>query len=146
MNPARETFGRLTIGTHKHTLGKAPGFAETLVRAAQVLKAERVTDTTVVVIELSFSRLPEASSLDRESQLLNELNSHVLTDPDEEIYPGVTLGRIQEVMLSESFIAYNELCQPDKRVGVEQSTIDLTRAKYEQAFPDCWPHFPLWIS
>lgn len=110
------------------------------------MRSERFTDAQVGVIEFSFNKLPDTSALDRESQLMNELNSNLLTDPDEIIYPGVTLSRVWEVMQSPEFIAYSILCQPEKRIGVSQADIDLAIHAYRVTFPDCVEHFPLWVE
>ena len=146
MNTDRPIYGRLTVAGNKHSLGHAPNLFEAFRRAAVSLSNLRVTDAHTILIELSFSKLADSTILDRETQLLHEMKDHMLTDPNIEIYPGVPLSRMHEAMMSPEYDAYNAVCQPDKRIGLDPETILQIKKSYEAAWPDCYRHFPLWVD
>lgn len=145
MNLKRPLFGRITIGTTRSTLGKAE-VSTMFVRAVEQMRKSR-NDDGVVLIELSFAPLPDTTKLDRVTMLEQEFANNITSDPDAESpFPGITIGRVTEVMESAEYLAYEALCDPEHRAGVSQDHIDLVRQRYHDRFPDCFEHFPKWID
>ena len=146
MNFNRPVYGKITIGSHKIDLGRAPTMMEMMKRLLEQAKSAKITEDQIMIIEFAYQILPKNLTLSREALLEQELQSMMLTDLTEEVYPGVTLARVHEVMETEIFTQYYEICQPDKRIGIDDSSINKIKQTYELEFPDCVDHFPLWVK
>jgi hypothetical protein len=147
MNLNRVMFGRINIGSKRHSLGQA-NLATLLIRMRSILDSARVDSKEVLItVEMSTSALPESSTFSRESQIEQSLASLMITDADEESpFPGITIGRVAEVMSSPEYQGYALVCEPDKRIGVPDSHIELLRTQYQLFAPDCFEHFPRWVD
>ena len=147
MNPTRKMFGRITINGKRESLGASP-YPILIQRAIQLMDRSRVDGKEIfVTFEISSIPLPEASIFSRESQIEQSLASLMITDADEESpFPGITIGRVAEVMSSPEYQGYALVCEPDKRIGVPDSHIELLRTQYQLFAPDCFEHFPKWVD
>lgn len=144
MNPERIVFGRVTINGDKTSLGRAK-FVTLLQRLAQTFHSKEYRGGKLqLIVEISDDPLPVATIMSREDQLTHELQTHMVTDPDEEAFPGVTISRMLQVIETTTYEQYNHICEPSHRVGLDRQTIQSIRDKYAEEFPDCVAHFPLW--
>ena len=146
MNPNRAIYGRLTINDEKKSLGRAPGINEMLQRIQQqYLKSEYRGENLRLIVELSFEEIPQFESImSRQQQLEAEAQSMMITDQSEEVFPGITLARVNEVYFSPEYKAYEHVCAPENRIGLDESEIARIRQSYAERFPDCIDKFPLW--
>lgn len=146
MSPETPLFGRLTLGSNRISLGRA-GFATLFLRATGELHKHRVGDDVVVQIEMSRNKLPDSTTFDKASIIEHSIAAQILTDQNAESpFPGITVGRVTEVMMSPEYAAYEAICDPIKRLGLTNFAIDGARLTYELCFPDCAPYFPKWID
>lgn len=144
MNPSRNLYARMTLNGERKSLGCAP-MNEIVTRlTSQYLKHKYDGNKLQLIVEISYDELPAESIMSREQQLESELASHMITDPAEELFPGVTVARMQQVIETELFEQYKHICEPSNRIGLDQSIIDDIRSRYRDEYPDCVAHFPLW--
>ena len=135
MNPNRPLYARITLNNSKKSLGKAPTLNEFLRRAAVEYTTHKYNGEKFIgLIEFSYEPLPSDTIMSREQQLLHEFANIPLTPDDEEIYPGITMGRAMEIMNSEIGIRYNEIRNPDKRVGLDNEIIKEVRLDFHNAY------------
>lgn len=147
MNPNRGLFARITINGKRTDLGHAT-IHQLFLRAAQVYAGARVSGSELlIVLEASGAKLPDSSILNKEAIVEQQLLGHTVTDPEEESpFPGITIGRVQEVMASPEYIAWSYFCDPANREGVDHGLMVQVRHAYEHTFPDCVGHFPLYVE
>ena len=146
MSPDTPLFGRMTIGSNRINLGRG-GFNLLMVRATEQLQKHRVNDDTVIQIECSRNRLQDSTTFDKMQVVEQQLASQVITDMSAESpFPGITVGRVAEVMMTQEYISFEAICSPDKRLGLTMRDVERIQLAYFQAFPDCAPHFPKWID
>lgn len=147
MNPQRALFGRVTINGKRTDLGRAI-LSAMFIRAAQVFTSTpSKTPDINIIIELSTSKLPDSSILNKEAIIEQSLVAQIVTDPTQESpFEGITIGRVQEAMASPEYEAWAHYCLPDNRVGVDPLVISVARGQYDIRFPDCASHFPKWIE
>lgn len=139
-------FGRLTIGANRINLGRG-NITVLSIRMAEQLASIRVTDEAVIQLEMSRSKLPDSTTFDKTAYYEQQVAAKISTDPNEESpFPGITLGRVVEVMSSPIYEAYAAICEPNKRLGLTIRDLERIKLAYESTFPDCAPHFPLWIE
>jgi hypothetical protein len=146
MSPDTPLFGRLTLGNNRISLGRA-GMTTLMIRATEQLRKIRVSDSTVIQLEMSRDKLPDSTTFDRAALQEHQFVEQINNNPDAESpYPGITLGRVAEAMESLEYINYAMLCEPSRRLGFSNLTIDNWREAYESKFPDCAHYFPKWID
>lgn len=146
MSPETPLFGRLTLGSNRVSLGRA-GFATLFLRAANELKKQRVGDDTVIQLELSRNRLPDSTTFDKAAIIEHSIAARTLSnDDDESPFPGITVGRVAEVMMSQEYQAYEAICEPTKRMGISNPEIHEIASAYKEFAPDCFDHFPKWVD
>ena len=147
MNPQRSLFGRVTINGKRTDLGFAT-LNIMFIRAAQVYASTQSRASEInIIIELSAAKLPDSSILNREAIVEQSLVAQIITDPNEESpFEGITMGRVQEAMASPEYARWYQYCQPDNRIGVDNTAIAEASHAYKTRFPDCAPHFPRWIE
>lgn len=146
MSPTTPLFGRITFGNQRISLGRE-STSELLMRAAEQIRKNRIGDDTVIQIEICRNRLPDATSFNRISLLEQELAAKIITDAKAESpFPGISVGRVIEVMGTPEYEAYFQTCQPDQRIGLSQTELDRIRQEYQLIAPDCYSHFPKWID
>jgi hypothetical protein len=147
MNPARSLYARMTLNGKRTDLGFA-AINIIFVRAAQVYQSTPSKGSEITMtLELSASKLPDTSILNREAMVEQSLAAQIVTDPSEESpFEGITMGRVQEAMASPEYATWYQYCQPDNRLGVDVQSIQDARQSYLERFPDCFPHFPKWID
>jgi hypothetical protein len=146
MSPDTPMFGRITINANRISLGRA-GTTTLLIRVAQQLRKLRPTDDAVVQIELSRNNLPDSSTFNKLAREEQQFAARVITDLDAPSpWPGVTVGTVARAMESPEYIAYNEICDPQKRMRLSDAEIQRIIDAYATLFPDCISHFPKWIE
>jgi len=146
MNFDRTYYGRLNINESKINLGCAE--LDMLLRRATNQLAKAATPrASKLQITMEFSTVPllDASILNHEQALVNEMQSLMVED-SEEIYPGITAKRVAEVFVTPQCEAYRKLCHPQNRIGIPPDEVRRIIDEYRAAFPDCIPHFPLWVD
>jgi hypothetical protein len=145
MSPDTPLFGRVTINGNRVSLGRA-GTTTLLIRLAQQLRKIRPTDDTVIQVELSRNNLPDSTTFDKLAREEQQFAERVITDKDAPSpWPGVSVGTVALAMESLEYIAYNEICDPEKRMGMSDSEIQRITDAYATLFPDCISHFPKWV-
>lgn len=148
MNPNRAIYGRLTINGEKKSLGKAPGINEILQRIQQqFIKHEYRGNDLKLLVELSFDELPKFESLmTREQQLEAEFAQMSQVDPDaiflEET--GLTHKQLSIICADPLFIQYQEICDPAKRMGLDESFIARIRDEANAKFEPHLHHLAKW--
>jgi hypothetical protein len=143
MSPDTPLFGRITIGANRISLGRA-GTTALMIRVLEQMRKVRASEDSVIQIELSRAPLPDATTFDRLARQEQQLAERVITDPDAASpFPGITVGRVAEVMSSPEYEAFNEVCDPDKRAGLSPDEVNNIQWAYQRAFPDCAPFFPV---
>ncbi|MGL5935893.1 MAG: hypothetical protein ACRCZI_09765 [Cetobacterium sp.] len=146
MAPDTLLFGRLTHNGKRINLGRAP-ITILLTRALEEMRKLRKSDEMVIQMEFGTSKLPDSTTFDKLTVIEQQLAQNIMTDPNEESpFPGITIGRVTEVMMSPQYIAYEAICEPTKRMGLPDFDITMIRDSYVTKFPDCSPHFPKWID
>ena len=146
MSPDTPLFGRITLGANRISLGRA-GTTTLFVRALEQIRKLRPSDDAVIQLEMSRSPLPDATTFDKLARAEHQLAERIVTDPDQPSpFPGITVGRVAEVMSTREYEAYNELCEPDKRMGLSQDEINAVYSAYWNVAADCIAHFPKWID
>jgi hypothetical protein len=142
MSPDTPMFGRITIGTNRISLGRA-GTTTLLVRVSEQMRKLRATEESIIQIELSRSPLPDATTFDRLARQEQQFAERIETDPTAESpWPGITIGRVSECMASPEYEAFNEICDPEKRMLLTPEQINEIQWAYQRAYPDCARHFP----
>lgn len=144
MNPNRKTFGRLTINGDSISLGHAT-VREIIQRAIEQYGKKRYEGEQLkMAIEISDMKMAgNESVLTREQQLEAEMQS-LFTPVEAEVFPGVTAAEALEAFESPEYRAYEQICEPTKRIGVPDQTITEIREAYAQKFPNVFPHSPVW--
>ncbi len=146
MSPDTPLFGRMTLGSNRVSLGRG-GFNILMIRASEQLQKHRVSDDTVIQIECSRNRLQDATTFDKMQVVEQQLATKVITDHSADSpFPGITVGRVAEVMMSPEYLAYEAICEPDKRMGLSMTDIEEILLAYHTFAADCFPHFPKWID
>lgn len=146
MSPDSKFYGRLSIGANRSSLGHAP-MKVILIRASEQIQKAKHREDMIITLEMSPSRLPDSTVFDKAAVIEQQLSSSVITDPDvESPFPGITVGRVAEVMMTPEYVAYEAICSPDKRMGLSQPDIDRITQEYFRVCPDCFEHFPKWID
>jgi hypothetical protein len=143
MNPHRRLYARLTINDKKYDLKSPPGIAELAQRLAAQYRAHKYTGEKLVgILEFSFEPLPNLSILSREQQLEAEFDSMINKDPDNIIFEetGLTNRQLGEIWNDELFQTYQTLCEPEKRIGVDESFIQDIKLRAHEKFD---PHLDL---
>lgn len=145
MSPDIAFFGRITIDGKRSTLGRS-SYATILTRAAEQIRLARAKEESLIQIEISRGKFLDSTTFDKSALMEQELAQNSLTDPnDESPFPGITVGRVAEVMESPEYQAYEAICDPHKRNGLAASYVNSIILEYHETFPDCHPHFPKWI-
>ena len=146
MSPETLMFGRLTHGSKRINLGRGP-IHIVLTRAVEQMKQLRKQDEMVIQIELGTSKLMDSTTFDRAAIQEQEFAQNIETDPDTDSpFPGITIGRVTEVMMTPEYNAYEAICDPLKRQGLSQPDIDRITQEYHSVARDCFDHFPKWIA
>ena len=146
MSPDTPMFGRLTVGANRVSLGRA-GTTTLLIRLAQEIRKLRPNDDTVIQVELSRSPIPDSTTFDRLARSEQQLAERIITNLDAQSpFPYITVGRVAEVMATPEYEAYNEICEPDKRMTLSQEAIEHIIQAYTHSAPDCIAHFPKWVD
>lgn len=146
MSPETLMFGRLTHGTKRINLGRGP-IHIVLTRAMEQMRQLRKQDEMVIQIELGTSKLMDSTTFDRAALQEQEFAQNLATDPNAESpFPGITIGRVTEVIMTPEYDAYAGICDPLKRQGLTLAEIANIRDAYWRTFPDCAPYFPKWID
>lgn len=146
MSPETPMFARLTYKGTRTNLGRAP-IHVLLTRAMEEMRKIRKADEMVIQLEFGTSKLPDATSFNRITLLEQELAAKIITDAKADSpFPGISVGRVVEVMGTKEYEAYESICKPDQRIGLSQVEIDLIRTAYADKFPDCFAHFPQWVD
>ena len=118
-----------------------------MIRTVQELKKLRVNDEQVIQLELCKAKLPDATTFDKYMILEQQVAAQTLTNPDDESpFPGITIGRVTEVMMTSEYEACARICDPGNRVGLTGEQIEEILYNYTWAYPDCAPHFPKWVD
>jgi hypothetical protein len=138
-------FARLTHGAKRISLGRGP-IHVVLTRAMEEMRKIRKQDEMIIQLELGTSRLMDSTTfnhaaIQEQAFAQNIQHDHFAESP----FPGITIGRVAEVMMTPEYQAYEAICQPDKRMGLSLTDIDEIRIAYHTIAPDCFPHFPKWI-
>ena len=146
MSPNTPLFGRLTLGNNRISLGRE-STSELLMRAAEQIRQNRIGDDTVIQIELCRNKLPDASTFNRITLLEQELAAKIITDAKADSpFPGISVGRVVEVMGTKEYEAYESICKPDNRIGLTEVDIIEIKVAYQTVAPDCFTHFPQWVD
>lgn len=145
MNPNRTMYGRITINGKRTDLGRSE-FTNMLIRATQIYQNTKATGGDYLMqIELATNPLLESTTFSHTQVLEQSLAAITITDDDSDsVFPGITIGRVKEVMATPEYERYAMLCDPAKRLGIEDDVIELVKGSYRGMFPDCAEHFPLW--
>lgn len=142
MSPDTPMFGRMTIGANRVSLGRG-GTTTLLVRVAEQLRKLRPSDDTVIQIELSRNHLPDTTTFDKLARAEQQLAERIVTDLDAESpFPGITIGRVAEIMATPEYERMNEICDPEKRMLLTPEEINEITWAYQRIAPDEWPFFP----
>ena len=145
MNPDTPLFGRITIGSNRTSLGRS-AISTLMIRAMEQIRKARHRDDLVIQIEISPARLPDSTTFDRQALLELQVAEQTVVDPSSESpFPGITVGEVADAMSSPEYEAYAEICDPVKRQGLGQATLEKIQADYVSKFPMCAMHFPRWI-
>lgn len=145
MSPESKLYGRLTVGANRSSIGHAP-LNVLLVRASQEIQKAKHREEMIITLEMSPSRLPDSTVFDKAAVIEQQLSSSIITDPNSESpFPGITVGRVAEIMMTPEYIAYEAICEPDKRMGLNSVEVELIRFTYQSAYEDCFQYFPKWI-
>lgn len=145
MSPDTPLFGRLTLGSNRINLGRG-GMSVLLIRASEQVQKHRIGDDTVIQIEMCRNKLMDSTTFDRAAVVEQQLAGNIITDHNEESpFPGITIGRVADVMMTPEYVAYEAICEPEKRMGLSQPDIDRITQEYHAIAKDCFPHFPKWI-
>ncbi len=146
MSPDSKVYGRVTIGGNRVSIGHA-SVSVMLIRAGQEIQKAKHRAEMVIQIELSPTRLLDATTFDKAAKIEHELSTHFITNPDEDSgFPGVTIRRLTEAMDSPEYKAYAEICDPEKRMSLNEEFIQDTIQAFEVRFPDCFQYFPKWVD
>lgn len=146
MSPDTPLFGRITIGANRVSLGRG-GTTTLLVRVAEQMRKLRPSDDTVIQIELCRNQLPDSTTFDKLTRAEQQFAAQVITDLDApSVWPGITVGTVALAMESPEYAAYAEICDPIKRMGLNDVEIARIVEAYSVLFPDCISHFPKWID
>lgn len=146
MSPDTPMFGRITIGANRTSLGRA-GTTTLLIRVAEQLRKVRPSDDTVVQIELSRNLLPDSTTFDKLSRAEAQFAERVIADPTTASpFPGITVGRVAEVMATPEYEAFEAICEPEKRMSMTLEEIREITAAYSEVAFDCITHFPKWVE
>lgn len=145
MSPETPMFARLTHGAKRINLGRAP-INVLMIRAMEEMKKIRKQDEMVLQIEFGTSRLMDSTTFDRVAIQEHQFNENIITDSNAESpFPGITIGRVAEVMMTPEYAAYEAICDPLKRQGLSQIDIQEITIAYHTIARDCFPYFPKWI-
>lgn len=145
MSPETPMFARLTHGAKRINLGRAP-INVLMIRAMEEMKKIRKADEMVLQLEFGTSKLMDSTTFDRAAIQEQEFAQNLVTDRDAESpFPGITIGRVADVMMTPEYTAYEAICEPEKRMGLSQPDIDRITQEYHAIAKDCFPHFPKWI-
>lgn len=146
MNLDTPLFGRLTVSGKRITLGRGT-ISTLMIRAVEQVKQIRLSEDGVIQIEISKAKLQDATTFDKYSILEQQVAAQTMTNPDDESpFPGITIGRVAEVMVTPEYEAYEKICDPARRVGITSFDMEMIRDSYVSKFPDCAQHFPKWID
>jgi len=146
MSPDSVLFARMTVGSSRIDLGRAK-LPVLLIRMVEELRKVRPAEEAVIQLEMSRSKLMDASSFNYASLIEQQLAAQVIADPSvESPFPGVSLGRVADVMSSPEYDRYLHICEPSKRMGLTQDVILTICTEYLAFAPDCYEHFPKWID
>lgn len=145
MNPDTPLYGRITTGQTRTSLGRA-AISTLMIRAMEQIRKTRHAETLVIQIELSPSKLQDSSTFDRHSILAAEqAQLAVDSSSGESPFPGISLARVAEAIASPEYAAYEKICDPEQRIGLNEATIKSITESYSSAFPDCFSSFPRWV-
>lgn len=146
MSPESKLHGRLTVGSSRISIGHAPAHV-LMTRVMGELQKIKHREDMVIQIEMSPARLPDATSFNRVTLLEQELAAKIITDAKADSpFPGISVGRVVEVMGTKEYEAYESICKPDNRIGLTEVDIDTIRDTYRIKFNDCFPYFPQWVD
>lgn len=138
MNINRPLFGRITINNKTTSLGKGT-IGDMITRIhEQYAKAPFIKDTNPFIIEMSFHKLPDGKMLmTREQQLEHEMQSLMNTDLDAKVIDDkYSIREAEEVMKDSLYEEYKVLCDPAKRIGVDNDYILRIKHEYETKYGD----------
>lgn len=142
MSPDTPLFGRITIGSSRISLGRA-GTTTLFVRALEQIRKLRVSEEHVIQIELSRAPIPDSTTFDKLARQEQQFAERLVTDPNAmSPFPGLTVGQVAEAMASPEYEAFNEICNPEKRIGLTPEQINEIQWTYQRAFPECAKYFP----
>lgn len=146
MNPSTPMYGMIKINDSELDLGCCKP-QDMMVRASQVMathKGEAVSINLRIektpIVSLNIFGTPEDANL-------AEFESALKSAPpaaEVELFPGVTVQAAYEAEQSPEGQAYKRICNPDKRVGLNQAVIDEIRNAYFSRFPEIASLYPLW--
>lgn len=143
MSPDTPLFGRITLNGNRISLGRG-GTTTLFVRALEQIRKLRVGDDMVIQIEMSRGPLPDATTFDKLARAEQQLSERVITDTDAPSpFPGITVGRVAEVMMTPEYERMNEICDPEKRMTMTPQEINEIQWAYQKVAPDCWRFFPV---
>lgn len=146
MNLDTPLFGRLTVSGKRITLGRGT-ISTLMIRAVEQVKQIRLSEDGVIQIEISKAKLQDATTFDKYSILEQQVAAQTMTNPeDESPFPGITIGRVAEVMMTPEYEAYEKICDPANRVGLTTWQILDIKSAYHSVALDCVEHFPKWIN
>jgi hypothetical protein len=146
MSPESKLYGRLTVGANRSSIGHAP-LNVLLVRASQEIQKAKHREEMIITLEMSPSRLPDSTVFDKAAIIEQQLSNSIVTDPNAESpFPGITVGRVAQVMMTPEYVAYAAICEPDKRMTLHQTEIDAIRIAYKRVAGDAMDYFPKWVD
>ena len=146
MNPERKLFGRVNFGPNQVDLGRATIDKLAVRLIEQYRKSKYQGEPLSILVEIHSNPLPPTTIMSREQQLLHEFANIPLTPDDEEIYPGITMGRAMEIMNSDIGQQYNEIRNPDKRVGLGNDYVTQIRRCFDEQFGEDGQTVLPWIE
>lgn len=151
MNLDRKLFARVTIAGNKINLGYA-ALDELMMRVTrEYVKTKASSGEYQVIVELSTSQLPESPIMNREDQLLHEMQSLYMDDSEviHELESGetITARMIADAFSEPVYMRYYHVCDPQNRVGMNQGVIDEAKSEFDEKYPH-WreANQPGWID
>lgn len=146
MSPEMPLFGRITVGANRTSLGRG-GFTTLFIRAAQQLRKLRPSDDAVIQIELSRNHLPDSTTFDKLARAEQQFAERVTTANDSPSpWPGITTGRVAQIIATPEYEAYAAICEPDKRIGIPSLEIARISGEFFGLAPEAFGLFPRWVD
>lgn len=144
MNPNAKLFGMIKINDSEYSLGNST-FGQLLIRATQVA-ANHKGEASLISIRMSKADLMTFNESPEEI-LRAQFESNLATAPaaaEVELFPGITVQQAYDAEATPEGQAYKQICNPSKRLGLTQITIEQIKVAYYNRFPSIAPFYPVW--